>query len=88
MVFNVKINKLIKKLQAAKFSVGIIGLGYVGLPICARFVDANINVYGVDNDKKKIILLKKGIPYINNKNLRDFKYFKYKKNQVSSDYKI
>ena len=53
MIFNLEKNKLIKKLQAAKFNVGIIGLGYVGLPICARFVNANINVYGVDNDKKK-----------------------------------
>ena len=88
MVFSSEKNKLIKKLQASKFNVGIIGLGYVGLPICARFVDANINVYGVDNDKKKVNSLKKGIPYIKNKNLRDFKYFKHKKNQVSSDYKI
>ena len=88
MIFNLEKNKLIKKLQTAKFNVGIIGLGYVGLPICARFVDANINVYGVDNDKKKVTSLKKGISYIKNKNLRDFKYFKHKKDQISSDYKI
>ena len=88
MIFNLEKNKLIKKLQTAKFNVGIIGLGYVGLPICARFVDANINVYGVDNDKKKVTSLKKEFHISKNKNLRDFKYFKHKKDQISSDYKI
>ena len=60
---NLEVKRFIKKLQTTKFSVGVIGLGYVGLPICARFVKANIKVYGLDNDKK-IQLLKKGISYI------------------------
>ena len=85
---NLKIKKFIKKIQSTKFSVGVIGLGYVGLPICARFVKANIKVYGLDNDKKKINLLKKGISYIKNNNLKNFNYFKNNKSQVSSDYKI
>ena len=63
MIFNLEKNKLIKKLQTAKFNVGIIGLGYVGLPICARFVDANINVYGVDNDKKGNLIKKRNFIY-------------------------
>ncbi|OUU50880.1 MAG: hypothetical protein CBC25_07175 [Pelagibacteraceae bacterium TMED65] len=88
MKSNLRIKKFIKKLQTTKFSVGVIGLGYVGLPICARFVKANIKVYGLDNDKKKINQLKKGISYIKNNNLKNFNYFKYNKSQVGSDYKI
>ena len=53
MIFNLEKNKIIKKLKNEKFNFSIIGLGYVVLPICARFVYANINVYGVDNDKKR-----------------------------------
>ena len=85
---NLEVKRFIKKLQTTKFSVGVIGLGYVGLPICARFVKANIKVYGLDNEKKKIQLLKKDISYIKSNNLKNFDYFKYNKNQVSSDYKI
>ena len=44
---------IIKKLKAKKFSVGIIGLGYVGLPLAIKFISQNIKVLGVDNDKKK-----------------------------------
>ena len=55
---------IIKKLKAKKFSIGIIGLGYVGLPLAIKFISKNIKVLGVDNDKKKIFQLKKGISYI------------------------
>ncbi len=73
------IKKLIKKFKGKKFTVGIIGLGYVGLPVCERFVSAKIDVIGVDNDKLKIAKLKKGQSYINSSKLKNFKYFKKKK---------
>lgn len=82
------IEKIKKKIIQKKFSVGVVGLGYVGLPICARFIKANIKVLGVDNDIKKIKSLKKGNSYIQNDNLKDFNYFKRYKNQVSNNYKI
>ena len=82
------IEKIKKKITQKKFSVGVVGLGYVGLPICARFIKANIRVLGVDNDIKKIKSLKKGNSYIQNDNLKDFNYFKRYKNQVSNNYKI
>ena len=82
------IEKIKKKIIQKRFSVGVVGLGYVGLPICARFIKANIKVLGVDNDIKKIKSLKKGNSYIQNDNLKDFNYFKRYKNQVSNNYKI
>ena len=50
---NKKFENLKKKIINKKFSVGIIGLGYVGLPICSRFVKANIKVFGVDIKKRE-----------------------------------
>ena len=56
--------KIRKKLKSKKVKIGIFGLGYVGLPLALRFAEKNFKVYGFDNDKKKILKLKKGISYI------------------------
>ncbi len=82
------LKKLKLKIAKKNFSLGIIGLGYVGLPICARFIKAKIKVYGLDNDKKKIESLKRGYSYINNDNLKNFKYFRFNKDQVDINYSI
>jgi UDP-N-acetyl-D-glucosamine dehydrogenase len=44
--------------------VGIIGLGYVGLPLALRFVEAGYHVVGFDIDQVKINILKSGKNYI------------------------
>lgn len=36
---------------------GIIGLGYVGLPLLLDFCDAGIKTIGFDLDQKKIVLM-------------------------------
>lgn len=79
---------IIKKLKAKKFSVGIIGLGYVGLPLAIKFISQNIKVLGVDNDKKKIFQLRKGISYIKSINNNKILYFKRNKETISHDYSI
>jgi UDP-N-acetyl-D-glucosamine dehydrogenase len=45
-------------------SVGIIGLGYVGLPLATAFVTSGVPTYGFDIDAKKIDLLRRGQSYI------------------------
>ena len=82
------IKKLIKKFKGKKFIVGIIGLGYVGLPVCERFASAKIEVIGIDSDKLKIAKLKKGQSYINSEKLKNFTYFKKKKKNISDNYQI
>ncbi len=82
------IEKLISKLKSKNFSVCIIGLGYVGLPLLSRFLKANIKVYGLDIDKSKINLLRNGIPYIQFLDKNISKYFKKNKFNLSSNYKI
>ena len=47
-----------------KISVGIIGLGYVGLPLLIRFSKSNFKTIGLDIDKNKIKKLKNGESYL------------------------
>ncbi len=55
-------------------TVAIIGLGYVGLPLMNKFLNSKkYNVIGIDSDKNKIELLRKGISYISNVNVSNFK---------------
>ena len=82
------IKKLLSNFKNKKFKVGIIGLGYVGLPICERFSRAGVDVIGVDNDSYKIDALKKGLPYIKSSRLKNFKYFKNNKGNLSTNYNI
>ena len=45
-------------------NIGIVGLGYVGLPLAVSFCEAGHNVVGVDVDPRKIGALKAGESYI------------------------
>jgi len=56
---------LLKKIERSELSIGVIGLGYVGLPLSLLFTDKNIKVIGFDSDLKKIEILEAGNSYIN-----------------------
>ena len=49
-------------------NIGVIGLGYVGLPRALQFCSKNYTVYAFDKDQNKINNLKKGYSYISNIN--------------------
>ncbi len=55
---------LIQKIKNRNATVGIIGLGYVGLPLCLRFSQEKFKVTGFDIDINKVQKLNKGISYI------------------------
>ncbi len=55
---------LIQALQDHSARVGILGLGYVGLPLATAFAEAGFTVIGVDPDKRKVDALNKGNSYI------------------------
>jgi UDP-N-acetyl-D-glucosamine dehydrogenase len=44
--------------------VGIVGLGYVGLPLAVAFAEAGVDVLGVDVDERKLAALRDGRSYI------------------------
>ena len=46
--------ELIEKINRRDAVVGIVGLGYVGLPLVVAFAEAGFKVVGVDVDAKKV----------------------------------
>jgi len=55
---------LLDKIKNRQAAIGVIGLGYVGLPLVIEFCKAGFPVTGLDIDKKKIALLSQGQSYI------------------------
>ena len=55
---------LLAKIEAKTARVGIIGLGYVGLPLAKAFADNGVAVLGFDVDKTKVERLARGESYI------------------------
>jgi UDP-N-acetyl-D-glucosamine dehydrogenase len=56
--------QLLAKIETKLARVGIIGLGYVGLPLARAFSDRGIAVLGFDVDPSKIDKLQRGESYI------------------------
>ena len=52
------------KIENREAQVGVIGLGYVGLPLAMEFVRAGFHVTGIDVDQEKVKKLNRGENYI------------------------
>ena len=52
------------KITSKQAVIGIIGLGYVGLPLAVEFGQAGFSIVGIDVDQKKVNTLNQGISYI------------------------
>lgn len=55
---------LLQKLQNKTATIGIVGLGYVGLPLLLRYCEVGYKVIGFDIDQAKVEALKGGKSYI------------------------
>ena len=55
---------LINRLKEKKARIGILGLGYVGLPLAVVFGEAGFHVTGIDPDARKVDSLNRGVSYI------------------------
>lgn len=53
-----------QKIESKEAKIGIVGLGYVGLPLVLEFVDKEFFCMGFDVDPKKVELLSGGKTYI------------------------
>ena len=53
-----------EKIKTRTARIGIIGLGYVGLPLAAEFASAGYNVTGIDVSPAKVAMLSAGSSYI------------------------
>lgn len=59
-----KYKALLDKIESRESCIGVIGLGYVGLPLVIEFLKAGFRVTGFDVDHEKVKLLKEGRSYI------------------------
>ena len=59
-----QLQTLQNKIKRRDFLLGVIGLGYVGLPLSLTFLRQDINVLGFDLDAEKIEILREGGSYI------------------------
>ena len=55
---------LIQKCESRSARVGVIGIGYVGLPLAVVFAQAGFTVVGVDPDRDKVDAVNRGESYI------------------------
>jgi UDP-N-acetyl-D-glucosamine dehydrogenase len=56
--------ELLGRIESRRAVVGIVGLGYVGLPLLLRFCEVGYKVLGFDIDKAKVAALNQGRSYI------------------------
>ena len=56
--------QLLHKIETRQARVGIVGLGYVGLPLAVAFAEAGFEVVGVDVSREKVASLNRGASYV------------------------
>ena len=59
-----ELQQLLRKIESRTAVVGVIGLGYVGLPLALLFHESGLSVVGFDVDESKVDKLKRGESYI------------------------
>src|SRR5215472_14672336 len=56
--------RLRRQIEALDVCAGVIGLGYVGLPLAVEFARAGYSVVGLDIDQRKVDAINGGTSYI------------------------
>lgn len=56
--------KLLERIATKKARIGIVGMGYVGLPLAIVFAQAGFSVVGIDVSEERIARLNRGESYI------------------------
>src|SRR5262245_59661939 len=55
---------LLEKIESRRARTGVVGLGYVGLPLLVELAKAGFHATGIDLDQRKIQAIEQGQPYI------------------------
>ena len=55
---------LLEKIRSRRAKVGVVGLGYVGLPLAVEFARAGFQVTGIDNNASKTERIRQGTSYV------------------------
>ena len=62
-------NDLLKKINKKEIVVGVVGLGYVGLPLAVEKAKAGFKTIGFDVQAEKVKLVNEGHNYIDRKSV-------------------
>ena len=57
-------DQILEKIEDGSAVIGVVGLGYVGLPLVLGFVGRGFRVMGMDIDQKKVDAIRAGESYI------------------------
>jgi UDP-N-acetyl-D-glucosamine dehydrogenase len=80
------LEQLTERLNKRTAVIGIIGLGYVGLPLTLRYAEAGFRVLGIDIDGAKIERLNRGESYINHIKSADIARARERGFEATSDF--
>ncbi len=64
MVYSSDPTALLSRIRSQDIVIGVVGLGYVGLPLAVEFAMKGIRTIGIDIDNRKISALQQGHNYI------------------------
>jgi len=57
-------NDLLQRIEDRSVEIGVVGLGYVGLPLAVAFAEAGFRVTGLDIDPDKAEKVRSGVSYV------------------------
>jgi UDP-N-acetyl-D-glucosamine dehydrogenase len=85
---NREAQNLLQKIATKRARVGVVGLGYVGVPLVKTFLQKGFVVTGFDIDRKKVDILNRGKSYIRHISAAELKNFlKGRKFSATSDFR-
>ena len=77
---------LLRKLKSREAVIGIVGMGYVGLPLALRYAEVGYPVVGFDVDRSKVDALNDGRSYIEHIEASTVKEARTKKFEATMDF--
>jgi UDP-N-acetyl-D-glucosamine dehydrogenase len=81
--------RLKTRIRRREAIMGVIGLGYVGLPLAVEMAKAGIKVYGIDVNPRKVKMVNKGSSYVQDVETEDLRSVVRRKELVATtDYRV
>lgn len=80
------LEQLTAKLRDRTAIIGIVGLGYVGLPLMLRYAAVGFKVLGIDIDAAKVDKLNRGVSYISHISARDIEQARASGFEATTDF--
>ena len=76
------------KIESRDACIGVVGLGYVGLPLALRFAEMGFKVCGFDSDRDKVESLERGVSYLQHISDERIAFASKGKMQVAVEYSL